>query len=220
MIVLAMIGLAPEAYADPVACETPLVLVETDDMELHERICTVVEQSLPALAECKLEPKLPVTISFSVKLKVAEEVCLGLYHTGKNEINLLEPDAFTAAHNGSKIWSAIALSQHFDSLVVHELAHALFDQSTNSKLACGVDQEYVAYAFQLASLTASTRNEFLTSAGVAPPVSVEGINQVILGLSPSSFAARSWLHFSQPENGCDFVEKIIRGETSLWLDPE
>jgi hypothetical protein len=36
-------------------------------------------------------------------------------------------------------------------------------------------------------------------------------------MNPDLFAVKAWQHFSDPENGCGFVWRLIRGETTLDL---
>lgn len=210
------------ANAGGFPCKTPLVLVDTEDRELHGRICKTVESALPRLAECKLTLVDPILISFTEQLDLGspELVCFGRYHLRKDRIELLKPTAFERSHSSSKLWAPIPMSEHFDSVVVHEFTHALLDQATLKEQTCRADDEYIAYAMQMASLSESTRVALIASVAVSAPTSTEEINSTILNISPVAFAIKSWLHFSQPENGCDFVEKIIRGETTFFLLPE
>ncbi len=208
------------ANAEAIPCETPLVFVDTDDQELHERVCGVVALAIPILERCQLKLTEPVTISFSDGLGSPNEVCLGLYHQGKAKVELLRPEAFEKAQVKSRSWKEIPIDEHYDSIIVHELAHAHVGQVAPAGPACSADWEYIAYAMQIASLSASTRDDFIAGTGVSPPISVEELNPLMLGLSPSSFAARSWLHFSDPENECEFVGQVIRGERTLMMLPE
>ncbi len=208
------------ANAEPVPCNTPLIFVDTEDKELHRRVCDIAGSALPVLEQCLLKLVDPVTISFSGELGNPDELCFGLYHQGDEWIELLEPKAFEQAHTDSKSWAALPAAEHFDAIVVHEFTHALVDQTALVERACSADEEYIAYAMQLSTLPDSARDALIAASGVSQPVPVESINQVMFGLSPVSFAVRSWLHFQEPENGCGFVKKIIRGEATLWIGPE
>ncbi len=208
------------AFAAARACDTPLVTVDTPDRELHERVCDVVASALPMLERCQLELTNSITINFSDGLGYPNQLCLGLYHHGDRRIELLNPDAFEDAHVKSALWTSIPVAEHFNSIVVHELTHAHVGQVAPAEPPCRADWEYVAYAMQIESLRASTRDAFIAGAGAAPPVTIEEVNSITLVFSPPLFAAKAWLHFSDPENGCDFVGKIIRGERTLMMLPE
>ncbi|WP_068115334.1 DUF6639 family protein [Tropicimonas marinistellae] len=219
-LLCALGGVAAGAGAS--ACDTPLVTVETADGDLHRRLCEIVASALPRLEECQLKLVSAVSIGFadSLHLGSPDQICFGNYHQRTDRIELLKPPAFERFHNRSEVWAAIPVTEHFDSIVVHELTHALVDQTAPATQSCTADQEYIAYAMQVASLSDSSRTTLINRVGVSTPTSDDEINSVILGLSPAAFAVNSWLHFSQPENGCDVVRKIIRGETTFLLLPE
>lgn len=204
------------ALAEPLPCDTTRTLVETDDQDLHERVCNVVMTALPVLENCHLRQNLPVLIRFNDALSTSGHDCLGLYHDGKGQIDLLTPEAFHSSHIKSDYCKEIPENVHFDSIIVHEMTHALLDQVPGAKDYDLVDQEYIAYAMQFEIIHKSVRDRFLSSIGLSAPIEPEWINEFILSVSPSVFAASSWLHFSSSERGCEFVGKIIRGEETLW----
>lgn len=210
---------ASAAAADVEACETPMILVESDDRDLHRRACTVATQAMPVLEACHLRQKRPIIFRFSDAFASPYRVCLGLYHHGKDLIDLLTPAAFQPMHAQSEFCEGIAEDEHFDSIIVHELAHALVDQVSGGKLDYTVDQEYIAYALQLEIMDKPVRDGFLSSIGLSPPIETEGINDLIFLLSPSAFAASAWLHFSDQENGCALVDRLLRGKATFYSDP-
>ncbi|MFD0982821.1 DUF6639 family protein [Tropicimonas aquimaris] len=197
-----------------------MAIVDTNDELLQERVCEIVASAVPKLAECGLNLMSPVAISFSNKLDHSSGVHFGIYHLGKNRIELLDPKTFEQAFRRSETWTAVPLAEHFEAVVVHEFAHALVDQNAAIQRACIADDEYIAYAMQIESLSESTRSVLLAEVGASPPTSTQEINSLVLGFSPADFAVRSWLHFAEPENGCAFVEKIIQGEVTFFFLPE
>lgn len=219
--VLALLALLPglPALAQPLPCERPSILVDTDDPDLRGRICAIALAALPRLEACHLTQTRPITFSLGARPLNSNGTSLGVYHSKGGRIRLLTPTAFARAHDGSEFRGAVPEAEHFDSIVVHELAHALFDQSPCAENACRVDHEYIAYALQLQSLPDATRARFIASTGLSTPVDEDRFNDFLLAFSPSSFAAAAWLHFSTPGNGCDFVGQIVRGERTLWLQP-
>ena len=145
--------------------------------------------------------------------------CLGLYHSENNQIDLLTPEAFHVSHGDSEFCEKIPEDVHFDSIIVHELTHALLDQVPGGKVSNLVDQEYIAYAMQLEIMPEPVRDRFISSIGLTAPVDAGRINELTILFSPSKFAASSWLHFSSSGNGCDFVGEIIKEEKTLWQEP-
>ena len=186
--------------------------VQTEDPQLRGHVCERAVQALSKLAACGLELTEAVTIAISKRLGPKDHPCLGLYHRGGNRIDFLDPDAFGAAHMSSAFCATLPAGAHFDSIFAHELGHAVLDQAGDIP---AIDQEYIAYAMQLASLPGPVRDAFLADTRVSRPVSTESIESVTLSLSPAVFSGRAYLHFSGPGNGCGFVERLVRGEATL-----
>jgi hypothetical protein len=207
------------AHAEPLPCDEPMILVDTDDRGLFQRVCDVAMEALPRLETCHLRQQQPIVFRFEEYISSSNAACLGLYHHGKNRIDLLTPEAFRSAHTLSDYCSVVPEAEHYDSIIVHELTHALLDQSPCRESACRIDQEYIAYAMQIDVMPKPVRDQFLSSVRVTAPVEVGQINEFILDFSPSSFAAAAWLHFTSSEHGCEFVGSIVRGEHTLWQEP-
>ena len=62
------------------------------------------------------------------------------------------------------------------------------------------------------------RQIILDAKPVSFTVTLESLNSTIAMMAPTAFAARVWEHYSMPENGCDFIGKIIDGKVSLRND--
>src|SRR6056297_1959525 len=213
---LCLIFLTAPTWATPLPCDNDLLLVETEDVDLHNRVCKTASAALPRLDACHLTLDRPVTFAFETGPPPTEPACLGLYHTGKDRIILWPPATFAQLHATSEYCGTVPAPDLFDSIVVHELAHALTDQSACRETACTADREYIAYALQIDSLHPGVRDRFIAESALTPPFGEDRLNDVILAFSPATFAAAAWLHFSAPENGCAFVGRILRGDHTLW----
>lgn len=211
--------LASAANAEPLPCDNPLILVDSEYPVLHKRVCAAVSAVLPKLEACYLKQDRPIVFGFEDEISQSDIVCLGLYHRGEDRIDLLTPEGFRQAHMQSEFCDSIPANEHFDSIVVHELTHALLDQSLWQSTAHRVDHEYIAYAMQIESMTEPGRDQFIANTGLNGPIEVGHFNEFTLDMSPSVFAAKSWLHFSSPGNGCEFAGQIVRGEYTLWQEP-
>ena len=79
------------------------------------------------------------------------------------------------------------------------------------------DQEYVAFALQLASLAEDDREVWLDAyPGTARPRPRE-VNALVAAADPLRFGARAWRYFASPGNGCTSVRAIIAGERTFSL---
>lgn len=211
--------LASAAYAEPLPCDNPLILVDSEYPVLHKRVCAAVSVALPKLEACYLKQNRPIEFGFGDEISQAGISCLGLYHRGEDRIDLLTPEGFGQAHLQSEFCDSMTMDEHYDSIVVHELTHALLDQSPWQSVARRVDHEYIAYAMQIENMIEPSRGLFIANIGLNGPIEVGYLNEFTLDISPSMFAATAWLHFSSPGNGCEFVGQIVRGEYTLWQQP-
>ena len=215
------LGAAP-AFSEALACPDPRTRVEAESAALRDRVCARVEASRPLLSACGLEQSRPITLH--VVREIATDLlgpsCLGSYACDEEEIRVLHPEALPQAVGADNPWARLSVDELFDSLVTHELAHALFAQSAQSgRTPAFVDQEYVAYAMQMASLEEAARARLLKAH--PGPQTVDGLelNGIVALAAPTLFAAKAWRHFAQAENGCAFVGRLVRGEISLALVP-
>jgi hypothetical protein len=208
--------------AGEVACPDPRVRVEADSAALRERVCGEIERLRPSFAACGLEQGRQITLLVvsGSATDPHDPSCIGSYDCGRDEIRVLHPEALPQAVGPDSPLARLSAGELFDSLIAHELAHAFFAQSEpGGEVRPFVDQEYVAYAMQMASLDEAARARLLEAhAGMAMVDRIE-LNGIVALAAPTLFAAKAWRHFSSPGNGCAFVERLIRGEVTLSLAP-
>jgi hypothetical protein len=149
-----------------------------------------------------------------------ESDCIGRYDCTTDEIRLLHPEVLRLPLSGETALARIPPDELFDSLVMHEIAHAFFAQTAVEGAAVPIaNQEYVASAMQMASLTESSRDAFLAAHPGPSTVRQAELNTLIAVAAPTLFAAKAWRHFAEDGHGCAFVGRLIRGEVSFALPP-
>lgn len=215
-----LVGLAEPVAAEVVPCPDTRIAVDSDQTALHRRVCDVVAQALDQLGRCHLTVATPVSIAVRDRFDVDGFDGLAHYRPSSGKVVVLSPGALDAQLAPESAYRAVAPEALFDSLLVHELAHALSDQSPMGQTGCIADFEYVAYAMQLAFLDSADREAFLAAAGVDGPVPPGRFNDFVALAAPIRFAASAWLHFETPGNGCDFVGALLRRERTFRMDPE
>lgn len=213
---------AAPAFSETMACADPQVRVEAESAALRDRVCARIEASRPLLAACGLEQSLPITLRVVWKITTDPHgpSCLGSYACDTDEIRVLHPEALSQAVGPDNPLARLSAEELFDSLVTHELAHAFFAQSAEGGgTRAFVDQEYVAYAMQMASLEQAARARLLEAYPGPQTVDRFELNGIVALAAPTLFAAKAWRHFAQAGNGCAFVSRLVRGEASLALVP-
>jgi hypothetical protein len=207
----------PEAAQLP--CPDDRVSVDSPDSASAALVCEQIEEIRPALAECGLEQAAPLTIHLVDH--AGDSPFIGSYAAGSNEIRLTHPDRLPEVLSPDHPFARLEPSLLFQSLLVHELSHAFLDQAECTRTRCVAEHEYVAYAMQLWLLPEDARMAVIGSPETQgmDPVAQESLNDFAALLDPLLFASRVWQHFSQPENGCDFIRRIESGEVDLSLPP-
>ncbi|MDF0595005.1 DUF6639 family protein [Psychromarinibacter halotolerans] len=191
------------------------VSVTGGEPTLERHVCDVVGAALPVLAACNLPLSKPLTIDVVDDLPGG---CVGMYHCGEDRIEILTPEDTAAVRNADTPFRDLDDAAFHDSVIVHELAHALHDQVPCPLDSCIISAEYVAYAMQIRSLTPDAIVAFEARGAVAGPVSREDLTLMMLFMAPHRFSATAWAHFSQRPDGCGYIGQIMSG--AILLDSE
>ncbi|WP_371037719.1 DUF6639 family protein [Rhodosalinus sp. FB01] len=211
--------LAPAPLASgTLSCPGGSLTVASPDAALNERICRVAEAGAEQLAACGLPIRAPLVILAVPEIAHGDVSCLGAYDCDRLELRFVTPAALDAALAPDSVLRDIPREALFDSLVVHELAHAALAQQPCAAPPCLAEHEYVAYTMQMQALAPEHRAIVTGAARGLDRVTEERLNEFIAVAAPDTFAAWAWTHFSRPENGCGFVARLISGEAQLGLD--
>ena len=215
VLVAALCGLAsgPAPAAPPVrACDTAGITVSAASPEEARMACDVAAETGARLGRFGLRLHAPVRIEITEHLDAAPGTCVALYSTEERKLQVLPVDCLEGQPGRASAFPRMRPELLFESLIVHELAHAYMDQAAQERFLPRVAYEYFAYAVQLDALPEADRSRILAKAAVGPPVDFEQINDAVLNLSPLRFAAMSWLHFKREGGDAALVQRILTGK--------
>jgi hypothetical protein len=210
-------GLGAEALPCP---DDEQVIVEAQAPADVARVCEVVARARPDLAACHLHQSDPLVIRVVARITHPVDSCMAQYDCRARTIAVTSPATLPEVLTADSIWARIAPDALFDSLIVHELAHAFIDQAECRGIACLAEDEYIAYALQIDSLAPADRAAVMAGHRITDAADTGRLNDFIVLAGPNHFAQAAWLHFSLPGNGCAFVQKLIDGEATLQAHPE
>lgn len=196
-------------------CGAVPVTFQTNDNELANRACHALDQAQPQFQACGLLDKTPQNVDIAIMDWTTNMTCLGLYHCDTGQIRLISPDQFAKVLPPDSPFLAIPELQLFDSLVIHEMTHALLFMNHARPWRSFAAQEYVAYAMQLQFLQPESQAELLTSVNVKRPVRLETLSEKTLMFEPEEFAIGAWQHFETNGHGCDFVRRILNDDVNF-----
>lgn len=201
--------------AETVTCPDQMFSVETSEPDMVEHICTVASAAVERLAACHIPQRDVVKLHIVDRIVFAAIPCLGIYKRAEKTLEITSPDQFSALIDPDHVYAQIPILELFDSLIFHELTHALLDQWPGGDKQCYTNHEYMANSMQMEALSPASRQIIIRTAGGYSEISIEQLNEFVALADPITFAAWSWLHFSEPQNGCDFFGKLTTGEISL-----
>lgn len=197
-------------------CAAADVRVRYTDPHHADLTCTAVARAVDVFAGCNV-PALsrPVRIDL---VSTLQDNCIGLYHCGKDHIEILTPPALAAQRSTTGPFAALDTATFFKSVVVHELTHAATDGFPCPFDTCTASVEYVAYAMQVMSLPETARRTFEADADMQKRVVVDELNVFILLMAPDVFARKVWAHLAQRPDPCFYIGQILDGK--ILLDRE
>ncbi|CFX37522.1 conserved exported protein of unknown function [Candidatus Filomicrobium marinum] len=105
----------------------------------------------------------------------------------------------------------LPLRDVYDSLVVHEVAHAVFREHIGHRNLPIAAHEYVAYAVQINSMPTKTRDLFLSTFQRPTSLDVEMFNDIYLAMAPLRFGANAHRHLFRHGQSCEMLSKIVAG---------
>lgn len=202
------------ALSEPLPCGDEGFSVEAATPDLHATLCRTASQSMSFLAECRLPRARPIVIQTVDEIAHPLATCLAAFDCGYDRVRLVLRDDYAGLVDADDPYARFPADVLVGTLLTHELAHAMIEQNSPGRQVPLVDHEYIAAAMELEQMPPEWRAEILDHAGLES--GAEGrINIWIYRLEPRRFAANAWLHFSQPENGCDLIGRLVAGDATF-----
>lgn len=206
---------ATEGRAGTFECDNDLLTVAAKTPVLAARVCRVADDALTELAACNVTLDLATSISIRDDM---QDDCIGVYHCGEQRIDVLSPAGIAERRTEDSAFAGIPTDRYFESVIVHELAHAAADALPCPFGHCVATTEYVAYAMQVRSLSPEDRETFEAEFDMSKKIPRDRLNAMILYMAPDRFAQFSWAHFQQRPDSCAYIGQIMRGDIVLDIE--
>lgn len=209
-LAVCLVALAAAAQAG-IECPGGQVSVDGAGPKLGNRICTVTAAFRATFAECGLQPVGPVTVQVVDVVDPQTPNCAARFNCDTGTLSVLSPRALSRVAEFDTPFATIPADALFDSLLWHELVHALLNANT-SETVSRVSQEYLAYAVQIGALPEALRETFLADTPVERPATAS-INMMVLRFVPAYFAAASWEYFIRQDDICGAAWQVLERRT-------
>ncbi len=186
--------------------------IKSPDNTMIKDICTASSQALSFLSNYIFLPKRIIKIHIvDNTIDNNGYLAFGSYD---RQSDLILLTSFTAISRG--VSSPQIYDQPFDrelyfSAIAHEIAHAVFQHNTQNVTGqlTNAAQEYLAHATQLGVLSKERREVIIKTTNVGPWESGDSISVTYMGLNPTGFAVKSYLHLIQMEDPQPFFKLLL-----------
>ena len=174
------------------------------------------ERSIELFAQCGLEALDPIRVQVeNDAIGVCGVDAFGAFDTKAQTIRLASTKACRAMAKTNPAYASLPFIKFYESIVVHEVAHQIFRSHIGERSVSLATHEYVAYALQITSLPPDVRQTFLKPLNTKPPADLSPFVDMVLLMSPETFGALAYAHFSEFGNGCRILTEIIEGKISF-----
>jgi len=210
-----------EATAGSLLCPGTSITIRADNDAAAARICAAAIWTRSFLERCDFQQRRNLTIEVVEELRHPLGVpVIALFDGNSWKIQISTYDVTQSLILPSSVYHRLAPQDVYDSLVVHEVAHALFRERAAGFQLPVTAHEYVAYAIQIASLPPESRELFLSSFPRQTPGGYAMFNDIYLAISPLGFAANAYRHLFRDANPCETLKRIATGKEEFPLPLE
>jgi hypothetical protein len=200
------------AHASALQCEGVPVNVHAALPPEGSSICRSAAHIVRRLQRCGIEATSPLKIEVVQELNANEGRALGCFDRSSGTIRLLSQDRCAERLRTDDVRRDLDAADYFQSVVVHEVAHAILMQHAGATSLRRIAHEYLAYALQIDSLAQNTRETFLKRLRERGALRIALPNEILLMMDPSIFAAMAYLHFKSSQDQCATIWSVLRGD--------
>ncbi len=212
-ITASLTALAFPLWADTLSCAPHGISVNYHERSHAMLICEATEQAIALFDQCNV-PSLPDKLHIDI-VEDLQPGCVGQFHCGQDKIEVLPPEVMEERRDPDGPLRFLPTEEYFQSVVIHELAHAANDEMPCRFEACPVTAEYIAYAMQIMSLKRDARLALFRKSKADRPVSRYELSYMLLLMAPNLFATKVAGHLSQLDDPCAFIGQITAGDIVL-----
>jgi hypothetical protein len=202
----------PQSVHAARACPDLLVNVAGSSETERNVVCVAADYAIASLEACAILQRQPINIELSdvVRSPFGSQIFGRL--DLQNDLVLLTRFEAVRPLVRETPYRSFALAEFYRSMVVHEIVHAIMNQNYRRRPSSRAAWEYPAYAIQLESLAAETRESFLFTRSANSPADSMPLNDIILGFDPYLFAARAYNHLASSQSRCAKLRDLLGGD--------
>lgn len=212
MLIMLYFSVTPLAAAEALRCDDPRYRVEAASKEIAARTCRSIAAARDSLSSCGVRVPESLEIKVVDIIKNVNGSCLGLYHCDLGQIEILSPKAMAAKRATDGAFAGISDDALWDSVLVHELTHAAYQDVDCPFQSCIATDEYAGHVMQVQSLPPEELERFGDMVNLKGAPNGNAISALMYFMAPERFAKYAWLHFQSQPDPCRYMQLIMAGE--------
>ena len=205
----------PLSVRSPRQCADLLVNVAGGSDVERAAVCEAAGYAIARLEQCAIVQRRPINIELSdvVRNPFGSRIFGRL--DPQSDVVLLTSLASLETLARDTPYQSFALTEFHRSLAVHEVVHAVMNHNYRRQPTSRAAWEYPAYAIQLESLAAGTRESFLVAKATKAAWDGSLFNDIILAFDPYYFAAMAYHHLSSSHSRCASLHEVLTGDPNF-----
>ncbi len=192
-------------------CHGSNVVVTYSKTADYQLVCDSVNDVIEIAKKIGLSEELNISISIVDRLIINNTVqLLAFFNPNTMEIQVLSMDACKKTFGNEVVFGQEIDKELHRSIIIHEIAHALFWNNMGNKVIVRELHEYFAYIIQLALLDKSHRDKIIYSSNVPAYSNRSEISEEYYLLNPTYFAVKSYLHFTNIKESWPYLQSLFK----------
>lgn len=191
------------------ACAALHVETPTSTRDERKLLCDAAEKALAFFDTYDIGIKHVIRLRIEREPLNPSQPHLGSYSWVTRTVRLLGLDQIEPHH---ALFGLPLDRELYESVAVHELAHAIAAQHFNDREPPVVFQEYLAYAAQLSTMAPDLRTRILLRHDDAAFEAMEDLSWTFYALAPGEFGVMAYRHFSTVKEKRELVVRLLSGE--------
>ena len=209
---------ATDVSADEMHCPDVPVNVSAHSDNLAASVCAAAIWTRAFFLRCGLVQERALTIDVVDRLTHPLGLpVIAMFDASKWRIQISTMQTTQSTILPGSIYKKLPIRDVYESLVVHEVAHAIFREHVLDHKLPVAAHEYVAYAVQIASLPSNTRDAFLAVFPRQTPSGFGIFNDISLAMGPLRFGANAYRHLFKDDESCQTIRRIAAGKANFPL---
>ena len=218
-LIVPLVFFGMPAQADIRECPGSATVIVYDDHRDYVMACSAAAKTIGFFREIGFMRETPMMISMKETIRLEHGLAgeaYGQCYPALGYIEVLSYDSHRRMKTEHQVFGVRLNAALHESIIVHEVAHALADIHFSVLDIPGAVHEYIAYVAQIATLPEVTRRNVLRRHSVRALNDERAINVMNYLEGPQAFGVRSYKHFIRQRDQNFYFLRLFAGDSDAY----